>query len=123
MKNLPPPHDDFQTPTDLPDYYLGCLLWFDDLSDDNCRWVVYDGANRVRCPSRRDAVNYICMRRQQPSDDYTRKLVSARLHINHAFSDLRDAAAAADPMTAAIMERLSVKLRPLLVELDNQILR
>lgn len=107
---------------ELPDYYLGCLIYFDELGTDNCRWVVYDGFNRVRCPTRKSAIDYICSNRMNRNEELTRLLFSARLHINHAHDDLERAARLAAGPSQLLYENLSVKLRPFLVELDNQIL-
>lgn len=43
----------------LPDFYLNTLIFEDTLSQDSCRWVVYDGLARNRFPTRRDAIAWI----------------------------------------------------------------
>ena len=56
---------------ELPDYYLGHLIYFDYWTPNNCRWVVYDGHGTVRCTSRQSAMHYI--ESQQPvNSDITR---------------------------------------------------
>lgn len=43
----------------LPDFYLNTLIFEDTLSQDTCRWIVYDGLTRNRFPTRRDAIAWI----------------------------------------------------------------
>lgn len=106
----------------IPDYYLGCLLYYDDTSDDNCKWVVYDGHSKIRCYTRKDAIDYITESKLNVDDDIRRRLVSARLHINNAHRQLQQAADLAVGAQKLVYDRLSVKLKPLLVEIDNQLL-
>ena len=44
---------------DLPDYYMGRLSIHDEDSDDNMRWIGYDGLTKVRCVSPTAAKKYI----------------------------------------------------------------
>lgn len=108
--------------TDLPDYYLGCLLYYDDESEDNCRWVVYDGHNKIRCPSRSSAIDYIAQQRLDLSDEVARLVVSARLLVNKASKQMHRAAQLSTGPKQLLFEQLSARLRPFVVELDNQIL-
>lgn len=117
--NTPPPQN---VCTDIPDYYLGCLIYFDEFSEDNCRWVVFDGHSKIRCTSRKSAIEYITTHKMNKDDETRRYLFSARLHINHAHEDLDRAARLAMGADRLIFEQLSVKLRPFLVDLDNQLL-
>ena len=107
---------------DIPDYYLGCLLYYDDETDDNCRWVVYDGHNKIRCTSRQSAVDYITHLRLDRSEEVTRLLVSARLLVNKASEQLHRSATLVTGPQQLLFEQLSARLRPFVVELDNQIL-
>lgn len=108
--------------TDLPDYYLGCLLYYDEDSEDNCRWVVYDGHNKIRCPTRSSAIDFIAQQRLDMSDEVVRLVVSARLFVNKASKQMHRAAQLATGPQQLLFEQLSVRLRPFVVELDNQIL-
>mgnify|MGYP007069922557 CR=1 FL=1 len=116
MINLPPPHDD------LPDYYLGCLLYYDNDGKDNCRWIVYDGHNFVRCPTRRDAMDYINTTTSRVNGQARQKLISARVCVNAAITRLETAALLSEPVRRLLLQRLAVQLRPVLVDLDNIIL-
>ena len=118
---LPPPPNILID--NLPDYYLGYLLYYDDQSDDNCRWVVYDGTNKIRCPSRTAAINYITTTRNAISkEEIARPLTSSRLHLQHAINDLITVTRLTTGPTKMVTERLSSRLRPFLIELDNLIL-
>lgn len=107
---------------DLPDYYLGCLLYYDDESGDNCRWTVYDGFNYVKCATKRDALDYIAGLRRNDTSESRRLLVGARMDVNTAMTRLDKAALFSEPARRLQLQRLAVMLRPVLVDLDNIIL-
>lgn len=117
-KSTPPPI----VCTDIPDYYLGKLLYYDDDSDDNCRWVVYDGQNKIRCPTRSAAIDYISQTSLSTNDETRRQLLSARLHLNRAMSALDKAADLSAGVEKLQYARLAVRLRPTLVDIDNNLL-
>ena len=121
-ETTPPPPQDVCTqysPDNLTDYYFGMLLYYDFDSDDNCKWVVYDGQSKVRCPTRKDALNYICKQALSEPDEGARLLLSARMRINDAILELDKAATYQAGASRLLLERLAVRLRPVLVELDN----
>lgn len=120
-------HDDVHTIQgggfdNIPDYYLGKLLYYDEFGDDNCRWVVYDGQTRVRCPTRHDAIDYIARHALRDDDQRKRLIISARLLLNKAMEHLDRAARMSEGQDKLLYESLAVKLRPHIVDLDNQIL-
>lgn len=122
MKITTPPPANVHTLNDLPDYYLGCLLYYDDESDDNCKWTVYDGCNYVKCATKRDALDYIAGLRHSDTSEARRMLVGARIDVNSAMTRLDRAAVHSEPARRLQLQRLSVMLRPVLVDLDNIIL-
>lgn len=113
----PPPAD----VCSVPDYILGKLMYYDDQTDDNCRWVVYDGAQKVRCATRRDAIRYIQSTVLCNDSEAQRLVVSARVYINRALQQL-DKAATLTASNSLVLARLSARLRPFVVDLDNLIL-
>lgn len=117
MNPPPPVHTN-----ELPDYYLGCLIYFDEDSKDECRWVVYDGNSKVRCPTRHDAIDYIASTRLNTDEKLSRLFVDARVSLSHTMQILDRAAKYASGPRALLLQRLAVRLRPVLVELDNIIL-
>lgn len=116
MNKTPPPPD--QLYDNVPDYILGKLLYYDQDSDDNCRYVVYDGARKVRCATRKDAIAYIQSTVLKNDSEAQRLTLSARAHIQKALEEL-DKAATRTGANSLVLARLSVKLRPYIVELDN----
>lgn len=120
MATTPPPTK-FH-PDDLPDYYLGKLLYFDADGDDNCRYVVYDGLTKVRCPTRSAALHYIETTQLGTDDERSRLLLDARLHLAAAMDRLDRAARRSQPPLRQLLDLLAVKVKPLLVEIDNQLL-
>lgn len=115
----PPPPQNVCTLNDISDYYYGMLLYYDLDGDDNCRWVVYNGETKVRCPTRRDALDYI-MTVAQNTDQKSAKLVlEARLRLATAIYSLDKAATFETGAQRLLLERLAVRLKPVLVELDN----
>lgn len=118
METTPPPQH--LQPGELPDYYLGFLIFFDELSDNACKWVVYDGTSRVRCPTRTEAVNYITDRyNQRNSANLSSRIIDARISLNHAINQLDAAAAACTGLEQLHLARLAVRLKPVLVDIDN----
>lgn len=120
MDNYPPPAN---VCTDgLSEYYLGCLLYYDDESEDNCRWVIYDGHSRIRCVTRDAAVEFIARNYREDSTRAYTLLVAARMHLHAAHKDLVKAAAEATGPKKLCIEQTSARLRPYIVLLDNLIL-
>lgn len=93
-------------------------MYYDDRSDDNCRWVVYDGARKVRCATRKDALKYIQSTVLCNDSEAQRLVLSARVYINRALQQL-DKAATMTAGNSLVLARLSVRLRPFVVDLDN----
>lgn len=116
--NAPPPAPWYD---DIPDYVLGKLLYYDQDSDNACRWIVYDGAQKIRCATRKDAIRYIQMTVLHQDNEAQRLTISARAYIQKALEQL-DKAATKTSTNSLLLERLSVKLRPFVVDLDNLIL-
>lgn len=114
-KSYPPP----ASPPDVPDYYLGMLINFEPLSNDNCHWVVYDGHSKVRCVSRQSAVAYINERRRLTTSDSIRLAALARYYVNKASNLLEQAARLSNPDDRLILDYLAVQLRPMIVNIDN----
>lgn len=78
---------------------------------------------RVRCATRRDAIDYITSSTLAVSSHAYNCAVSARIQLNNAINDLDRAAIHQDVLNRIILQRLAVRLRPYLVEIDNLILK
>lgn len=104
----------------LPDYYLGFLIMFDEFSKDACKWVVYDGTSRVRCPNRTSAIEYITERyKQRSGHSFKSRIIDARISLNHAIEQLDAAANELGGVEQIHLQRLAVRLKPVLVDIDN----
>ena len=103
----------------LPDYYRGSIIYYDDSLDDNCRWIVYNGHHKVRCPTKRDAYHYINETTMKTNDTTIRLIQQARGHIINAIRLLDKAASYESGAQRLTLEKLSVSWRPLLVEIDR----
>lgn len=107
----------------LPDYYLGFLIMFDEFSEDACKWVVYDGTSRVRCPTRASAVDYVTDRyNARRGAGIQSQLIDARISLNHAITQLDAAANACGGVEKSHLQLLAVRLKPVLVDIDSIIL-
>lgn len=102
----------------IPDYILGKLMYYDEGSNDNCKWVVYDGNAKVRCPSRAEAIAYIQEQVLGRDGEAERLIIDARAHIQSALQKL-DRAATRTATNSLLLARLSARLRPFVVDLDN----
>lgn len=116
---LSPPPQNVCTLNDIPDYYYGMLLYYDLDGEDNCRWVVYNGETKVRCPTRRDALDYITQTARNTDDKCAKLVLDARLRLNTTIYCLDKAATFETGTQRLLLERLAVRLKPVLVELDN----
>ena len=117
----PSPHE-LKSDT-LPDYYLGFLIMFDEFSEDTCKWVVYDGSSRVRCPTRASAIDYITDRyKQRSGHSFQSRIIDARISLNHSIEQLDAAANELGGVDRFHLQRLAVRLKPVLVDIDNIIL-
>lgn len=117
--NSPPPPQNVCTLSDIPDYYYGMLLYYDLDGEDNCRWVVYNGETKVRCPTRRDALDYIMTAARNTDQKSAQLVLDARLRLATAINSLDKAATYETGAQRLLLERLAVRLKPVLVELDN----
>lgn len=121
IDTTPPPRQEQRD--QLPDYYLGFLITFDEFSEDACKWVVYDGFSRVRCPTRKAALDYITDRYNTIHEsDISSRIIDARIALNHAIEQLDAAARFFVGVERLQLERLAVRLKPVLVDIDNIIL-
>lgn len=93
---------------------------FDEFSEDACKWVVYDGSSRVRCPTRASAVDYITDRyNARRGAGIQSQLIDARISLNHAITQLDAAANELGGVERFHLQRLAVRLKPVLVDIDN----
>ena len=120
---LTPPHDLSHpleaTYSGIPDYYRGSLIYYDADINDNCKWIAYNGHIKVRCPTKRDAYDYVQKTTKLDSDNIARLVAESRNNIYNAIRLLDKAATYAIGGQRLTLERLAVSWRPLLVELER----
>lgn len=93
---------------------------FDEFSEDTCKWVVYDGTSRVRCPTRASAIDYITERyKKRSGHSFHSRIIDARISLNHAIEQLDAAANELGGVERFHLQRLAVRLKPVLVDIDN----
>lgn len=110
-----PPRSSFD---ELPDYYCGRLILKDTTSDDNCRWIVYDGRQSIRCVSKTAAYRVAAEQANATNDTAIYQLMAA----HHAATRASDAAQKAADESADIRiacEQISVNLRRIADQIDT----
>lgn len=115
----PPP-----TYSNIPDYYLGYILYYDGTGKDNCRWVVYDGQTRVRCVTRSSAIAYIkdMVITKTTDDDLYMMLLDARMSFARAMHCLTNSTKRLAGVESLRINAVAAKIKPVLTEIDNIIL-
>lgn len=99
------------------------LLYYDDETEDNCRWCIYDGYSTIRCTSRKSAIDFIrATVLQSRNEKYINSLLDARMSFAHAMHQLEVAACETADTTQLRLQRIAVKIRPVLTEIDNVLL-
>lgn len=94
---------------DLPDYFLGCLIYYEDNPDNMMNWICYDGRQRYRCISRTAAEE--CARQCQnlTTKDGVGHLMTAHHFLTRAYKSLDKAAAESDVETRIWLELKAVE--------------
>lgn len=106
---------------ELPDYYLGCLIYRDDVSDDNMRWIVYDGRTYTRCISRKAAEHYAAQIRNQTNEEEIAILMQAHHFLSRAYRTLDKAASMSTIETRLLLERKALEVRMIADTIDATI--
>lgn len=104
---------------ELPDYYLGRLIYYDDLGDDNCRWIIYDGVNTIRFPSRAAAERYCIEVSLKISDDSIQNLMRSYEYMRRSYLILDKAAQLSPANHRLLLESIALKVRLMADKLDS----
>jgi len=118
MTNKVPPPISSQDPKFLPDYYAGCLLYLDDASDDNMRWICYDGRQRHRCISKAAAMRCAEELHNLITKDGIGHLMHSHHYLTRAWQSLDHAAAQSDIETRLWLELKAVEVHKLADAID-----
>lgn len=120
MKNYPPPSAILD---ELPDYFLGCLIYYDNDPNNNMKWVCYDGRDRYRCITRSAAESCAKTLKSRNSDLQIGHLQVAYHFLFRAWHILDKAAVESDVSTRLFLEMKAVEVRKIamaIIGLPNQ---
>lgn len=106
---------------ELPDYFLGCLIYHDDREGNTMRWICYDGRTKYRCATRASAE--ACARRiaGYATDEQIGHLITAYHFLTRAWRTIDKAAAESDVNTRLWLELKAVEVRKLADAIDTLI--
>ena len=104
---------------ELPDYYLGHLIFYDNGDDDAMRWVVYDGRTKVRCISKAAAEKYISEKVADISETEIYETMIAHHHLKRAWKALNKAANDSKVEDKLWLELKSVEVRRIAAQIDT----
>ena len=103
----------------LPDYYMGRLIIHDEDSDDNMRWIVYDGLTQVRCVSRTAAMMYIQEHALKVNDDALHYHYIEHDRLRRSYMHRDEIAAMFPAVDRPTIEAIAVNLRKIADSLDT----
>ncbi len=104
---------------DLPDYAFGRLIYRDDVSDDNMRWIVYDGRQYVRCISKKAAYQFAAEQANAVGSEAIHFLMVGHHHLTRGYNAI-DRGAAMMPVELKIeCEAIALAVRRLADKIDS----
>lgn len=118
--NLIPPPPANNTDT-VPDFYLGCLIYYDWYSDDAMKWICYDGRNKVRCISKAAAMNHAQSISDYITDGEIGHLMFAHHFLTRAWRTLDKAAEASGISDRLWLQQKAVDARKIADAIDTLI--
>lgn len=102
----------------IPDYFAGRLIYYDDISPETMRWVVYDGHRKVRFTSRRAAERWCAAESLKIHSEAIDRLMLAYLYADKAKQALEAAASFANEMREEI-EFYALEIRRISDKIDT----
>jgi len=106
---------------ELPDYFLGCLIFYDESSDDNMRWILYDGRRKIRCISRSAAEKLAAEIATKITDDGINHLMVAHHFLRRAHQTLDKMANESDVETRLWLQLKALEVRKIADAIDTLI--
>lgn len=106
---------------ELPDYFLGCLIFYDEFSDDNMRWILYDGRRKIRCISRPAAEKLAAEIATKITDDGINHLMVAHHFLRRAHQTLDKMANESDVETRLWLQLKALEVRKIADAIDTLI--
>lgn len=104
----------------LPDYFAGRLIYFDDISPETMKWVVYDGHKKVRFTSRKAAERWCAAESMKIHSEVIDRLMVAYLYADKSKQALEAAASFANELRAEI-EFYALEIRKIGDKIDTMI--
>lgn len=101
-----------------PDYFAGRLIYYDDISPETMRWVVYDGHRKIRFTSRRAAERWCAAESLKIHSEVIDRLMVAYLYADKAKQALEAAASFANEMRQEI-EFYALEIRKISDKIDT----
>ena len=101
-----------------PDYFAGRLIYYDDISSETMRWVVYDGHRKVRFTSRRAAERWCAAESMKIHSEVIDRLMVAYLYADKAKQALEAAASFANELRQEI-EFYALEIRKISDKIDT----
>ncbi len=101
-----------------PDYFAGRLIYYDAISPETMRWVVYDGHRKVRFTSRRAAEGWCVAESQKTNSEVIVRLMGAYLFADKAKQALEAAASFANELRQEI-ESYALEIRKISDKIDT----
>ena len=95
----------------IPDYFAGRLIYYDGISDETMRWVVYDGHRKVRFTTRAAAEKFAAEEAANFKNDLMERLFLANLYADKARQALDAAATFAPENLKLTIEKLALGFR------------
>lgn len=103
----------------LPDYAFGRLIFHDDFSDDNMKWIVYDGRTKVRCISKKAAYHYVAQQANVVGSEAINFLMVGHHHLTRGYKSI-DRAAPMMPVEVKLeCEAIALAVRRLADKIDS----
>lgn len=104
---------------DLPDYAFGRLIYRDDVTHDNMRWIVYDGRQYVRCISKKAAYHLAATQANAIGAEPIHFLMVGHHHLTRGFNAI-DKGASIMPVELKIeCEAIALQVRRLADKIDS----
>lgn len=103
---------------EAPDYFAGRLIYYDDISPETMRWIVYDGHRKIRFTSRRAAERWCAAESLKVHSEVIDRLMVAYLYADKAKQALDAAASFANELRKEI-EFYALEIRKISDKIDT----
>lgn len=102
----------------IPDYFAGRLIYYDGISAETMRWVVYDGHRKVRFTTRAAAEKFAAEEAAKFENEVFERLFLASLYADKAQKALDAAATFASDALKSELESNALAIRKIVDKID-----